>query len=283
MAWLESHQTLANHPKTLKLSRLLNVPKAQAIGHLHLFWWWALDYAQDGALEKYDALDLAIAADWAGDPEEWLRALFQSGFINADKSIHDWDAYAGRLIERRRADAERKKHARMPKSNLEPQESVDFPPDVRPPSGGHPEDGARNTTVHNTTEPEEPPISPKGDSAPEKTGETNDAPKPKRPAGKRLDKENPYWHEHRRWYLFHEYWDQHPRKVAKDDAMRAWRLVLGEDDRDEDVMRAFATRFSRELEAWKRRDPEKIPHFATWINRRDWENDLRYPRAVRAS
>lgn len=148
------------------------------------------------------------------------------------------------------------------------------------PKGGQPVAPEPSITV---IEPSIPPLSPKGESAPKNSGETNDAPKPKRPAGKRLDKENPYWHEHRRWYLFHEYWDQHPRKVAKDDAMRAWRLVLGEDDRDEDVMRAFATRFSRELEAWKRRDPEKIPHFATWINRRDWENDLRYPRAVRAS
>ena len=53
MAWIESHQELANHPKTKRFKRALGISTPQAIGHLHLLWWWALDYAQDGSLAAF--------------------------------------------------------------------------------------------------------------------------------------------------------------------------------------------------------------------------------------
>lgn len=138
MAWIESHQALANHPKTLKLARLLGISRVAAVGHLHFLWWWATDYAQDGSLARFDALDIAIAADWQGDPNGLLRALREAGFLDEDDALHDWHNYAGRLIERRRADAARKRQSRAS--------------DIQQPSGGHPGDGARNTTTHNRTE-----------------------------------------------------------------------------------------------------------------------------------
>lgn len=52
MAWLRSHQELARHPKVKRLSRQLNISLPQAIGHLHLLWWWCMDYAQDGDLTE---------------------------------------------------------------------------------------------------------------------------------------------------------------------------------------------------------------------------------------
>src|SRR5687767_5633894 len=55
MAWIESHQEIARHPKTRKLARLLGGSVPTAIGHLHLLWWWAVDYAEDGWLGKYTA------------------------------------------------------------------------------------------------------------------------------------------------------------------------------------------------------------------------------------
>lgn len=138
MAWIESHQTLANHPKTLKLARVLNVPRVTAVGHLHFLWWWALDYAQSGDLSGFEAMDIAVAADWQGEPEAFVVGLQRAGFLDDDGQIHDWDEYAGRLIERRRADAERKRAARSQ--------------DVRRTSTGHPEDGVRNRTVPNRTQ-----------------------------------------------------------------------------------------------------------------------------------
>jgi hypothetical protein len=111
MAWIESHQTLKNHPKTKKLARKLSVSIPTAIGHLHCLWWWALDYADDGDLSKYDNEDIADAAmldvEYADD---FVNAMIESGFIDEANNgyiLHDWYDYAGKLIERRKANIER--------------------------------------------------------------------------------------------------------------------------------------------------------------------------------
>lgn len=116
MAWIESHQELARHPKTRKLARALDISIAAAIGHLHLLWWWALDYAQDGSLARYDASDIAQAVLWDGDPQAFVDAMLEVRFLDRighdSLAIHDWDDYAGRLIDKRRQNAERMRNVR---------------------------------------------------------------------------------------------------------------------------------------------------------------------------
>ena len=48
--WIKSYQDLGRHPKTSRLARTLGISRPAAIGHWHLLWWWALDYAKDGDL-----------------------------------------------------------------------------------------------------------------------------------------------------------------------------------------------------------------------------------------
>jgi hypothetical protein len=118
MAWLESHQSLGKHPKTKKAAHLLGISAPQLIGHLMYLWWWAIDYAPGGDVTDYDASDLALAAEWQGDPEQFVAALMdcrygdRAGFLERDPDgrvlIHDWWEYAGKLVQRRREDAERK-------------------------------------------------------------------------------------------------------------------------------------------------------------------------------
>jgi hypothetical protein len=114
MAWIESHQELGAHPKTQKLARILGLSKPTVVGHLHYLWWWATDYAQDGDLSRFDALDIAIGAEWEGNPDLFLDALIRSGFVDQGDAmtIHNWDDYAGKLIERRAKNAERMREAR---------------------------------------------------------------------------------------------------------------------------------------------------------------------------
>ena len=117
MAWIESHQELARHPKAKKLARLLGVSLPAAIGHLHFLWWWAMDYAQDGDISKYDPYDIADASGWDDEPDTWYNALIEVGFIDPDKKIHDWFEYAGRLVERREQNKERKRRSRAKKTS----------------------------------------------------------------------------------------------------------------------------------------------------------------------
>lgn len=143
MAWIESHQELAAHPKTKRLARLLDVHIAQAIGHLHLLWWWALAYAEDGDLSIFDPDEVADACQWEGDPELLIDALGAcgrgggEGFVTDDLQLHDWHSYAGKLVEKRKQDAERKRRSRATS------------PDVPKTSNGRPADVAGNSTVPN--------------------------------------------------------------------------------------------------------------------------------------
>ena len=156
MAWIESHQELARHPKTRRLARALGVSVPAAIGHLHLLWWWALDYADDGDLSGYDASDIADAVLWDGDHQELWAALLQAGFVDSGPDgvrIHDWMHYAGRLLERRKADVDRVRRWRVAKSPVTRNEPVAY--DVTVPYRTVP-----NTDISSESTPKSPEKSP---------------------------------------------------------------------------------------------------------------------------
>jgi len=121
MAWIESNQELARHPKAIKAARVLGISIPAVVGHLHFLWWWCLEYAQDGDLSRFDVSDIADAAGWEGDAEVFVTALINCGpgdsigFIEQTDlglAIHDWMNYAGRLIEKRQANTKRMQSAR---------------------------------------------------------------------------------------------------------------------------------------------------------------------------
>ncbi|GAT33278.1 hypothetical protein TSACC_21691 [Terrimicrobium sacchariphilum] len=130
MAWIESHQQLARHPKTVRLAAKLRINKAQAIGHLHLLWWWTLDYAPGGDLSVFTSHEISAAAEWQRDPNGFLVALKEAGWIDDDMQIHDWHDYAGKLVDERERDKARKRASRK----------RECPADVLRTSGGHPSD-----------------------------------------------------------------------------------------------------------------------------------------------
>lgn len=138
MAWIESHQELGRHPKTRRLARMLGISLPAAVGHLHYLWWWAMDFAEDGDLSGYDSYEIAEAAMWEGDPDEIVDALVHARFLDRSDDgglvLHDWDEYAGRLIERRARDRERKRRERAAKR------ASRGDGDVRETSAGHPQD-----------------------------------------------------------------------------------------------------------------------------------------------
>lgn len=100
--WIKSYQDLGRHPKTSRLARTLGISRPAAIGHLHLLWWWALDYAKDGDLAAYDAGEIADACLWDQDAEAFVEALVTAGWLDADPSgehwrIHSWEEHGGKL------------------------------------------------------------------------------------------------------------------------------------------------------------------------------------------
>lgn len=141
MAWIEVHQALRGHRKTLALRRQLGMENdAQAIGHLVCLWLWTLDNAPDGDLSEMDDATIAYGADFPEErAEEFVKALQKARFLDG-KCIHNWEEYAGRLIAIRESNRERARKARERKrakggQKAEPKEpeEEDAPEGVREP------------------------------------------------------------------------------------------------------------------------------------------------------
>lgn len=158
MAWIESNQELGRHPKTKNLAKSLDISMAAAVGYVHYLWWWALDFAQEGLLNKFNECDIAEACTWEGDSKKFVNTLVLVGFLDRTESnlcIHDWYDYAGRLIERRHAEAERKQRNRAKQKKTSNKQAVyrGRPADIPRTSAVCTADVLRHSTVPNTTVP----------------------------------------------------------------------------------------------------------------------------------
>lgn len=121
MAWIKSDESLSQHPKVDELAEILELHPAQVIGHLHYLWWWALSYADDGDITKYQKR-ISKAANYDGDNQEFIDGLVKAGWLDRSDSklqIHDWAEYHGALIDRRQTDRERKRKERVVKEATE--------------------------------------------------------------------------------------------------------------------------------------------------------------------
>ena len=112
--WIESHESLKEHPKLYIFMEELGITRPQAIGHLHLFWWWCSKYAASGKISGYSDLQISRAVDWDGDASRFRNALRNAGFVdekNGVFEVHDWSEFrlyyeaSRERIERKRKQA----------------------------------------------------------------------------------------------------------------------------------------------------------------------------------
>lgn len=110
----------------------LNVEKNAIAGSLGFLWTWIMKNAPDGDLSSFSSNIIARdAAEWSGDAEQFVTALIRAQLLDyyLDRSeqflvVHDWDAYQGRLIEKRDADNARRRKSRDVAAMLEGDESA---------------------------------------------------------------------------------------------------------------------------------------------------------------
>jgi hypothetical protein len=155
---------------------LLGVDKYKLIGHLHELWWWALDNVPaNGDLGDLTDEEIAAAAGWDGDANVFVKALTEAGgggrpgFIEMrpdGRCLHDWWEYAGKLLERREKDRQRKREEAQ---GIKEEESppADFPGN----SDGTPAELQGNSipTVPNRTLPNRTEPNPSNTCLPEAT------------------------------------------------------------------------------------------------------------------
>jgi hypothetical protein len=125
------YQSVLTHRKTLKFARLLNLDKFSVVGRLIALWTWCMDNAAaDGSLADIEPDILADVYAWDGKPSELVEALLSAGFLEIDDAghwrIHDWDAYGGKVLERKEANTARMREARR-KSRPSPPAETERP------------------------------------------------------------------------------------------------------------------------------------------------------------
>lgn len=229
MAWIESHQELKNHPKVRRLARALRVSVPTVIGHLHCFWWWCVDYAEDGDLTAFGDEDLSDAAMWEGDPQAFVSAMEAARWLDRSPdgerlTVHDWQDWAGRLIGMREKAKERVRkwrteHKTETNANVTHNKSVT---------------NAQRTTQHDMTKPNitkpSPPL-PFGE-VPPPPGE--ECASPATPAPRRATGGNPERKEVRTYFEtldlpgecdhFYDHFEANGWKVGR-NPMRDWKAA----------------------------------------------------------
>lgn len=286
MAWVQSHQELANHPKTKRFKRALGVSTPQAIGHLHLLWWWALDYAQDGSLKDFTPDDIAEAAEYEGEGERFLDALIVAGFVDADTiAIHDWDDYGNKYLKRReqsriRQQRFRDEHGQYAARNASPDG------DKRTSNALLTRESRSSNTVkgEERRREEHSPLPPTGEcdtDSPSGAGVSANGAKPRKPKRAKRESDDPYWTQGEHYERFRAWYSEYPRKVDPQGAMKAWREVLGDDDGDARTMNALWTLSRERWREWRGRAIEHVPYPASWLGKREWEFTREFVEAGR--
>jgi hypothetical protein len=294
MAWIESHQELARHPKTKRLSRLAEISLPTAIGHLHLLWWWAIDYAQDGDLSKYEAGDIADAMNWSGDAKVIVEALVNSGFLDRESdaglSIHDWHDYAGRLMEQRKAQADYKRRQYSLYNDMRLTKAVRNRDGDKCQYCGKIVNWNDRRGVDGGTYDH---VDPDGENTPDNTvvccrscsskkdGRTLEQAEMSLIEGNNMvdygrntvdngksTANKPDVIDQR----FNEFWAAYPRKQGKGDARKKWHKLKPDAALHSKILTAIET--AKRSRQWQRDNGQYIPHPSTWLNQGRWDDEF---------
>ena len=111
MAWIESHDDIWDHHKTIALCGKLKISDVQAVGHLTSLWHFTLRNAwRDANLENWGIVGIERAARWEGKSGRMVEALRSVGYLD-NFIVHGWLERAGKLVMDRLYNEERRKNA----------------------------------------------------------------------------------------------------------------------------------------------------------------------------
>lgn len=127
MVWIRSDADLAYHGKLESLLNQAKIGRREAVGSLHLLWWFVAKNGRNGILPKMTDVQIAGICDHDGDAGRFVSSLIQCGFIDRSEhglKIHDWDEWISEpLIERSR-------YERRKKTGKNTGNSGEIPPEI---------------------------------------------------------------------------------------------------------------------------------------------------------
>ena len=106
MAWIELHDTLPDHPKTIATATAAGIDKDALIGKLCRLWTWSINHRENGFIADAEMETVAEIMRWTKKPKVLFDALsvapigYTTGFlehVEGGHQIHDWDERVGML------------------------------------------------------------------------------------------------------------------------------------------------------------------------------------------
>lgn len=94
-----------NHPKMHALAARLSLPLYAAVGLLEMLWHYVGDYAPRGDIGRVDDAAIARGVDWRKKPEELIRALVETRWLDPSQEhrflIHDWPDHCEEYVRKK--------------------------------------------------------------------------------------------------------------------------------------------------------------------------------------
>ena len=73
--------------------------------------------------------------------------------------------------------------------------------------------------------------------------------------------------------MFLEFWSEYPRKVAKPNALKAFLKLSPNDELLQLILKGVE--IQSKTDQWQKDNGQFIPHPATWLNQRRWEDEIK--------
>ena len=77
---------------------------------------------------------------------------------------------------------------------------------------------------------------------------------------------------------FDEFWSQYPKKIGKAAAGKSWRKIKPSAELHQTILAAVSAH--KTTDQWTKDGGKFIPHPATWLNQRRWEDEIETPSAT---
>lgn len=256
---------IAEHPKTEDLAERLNLPVGLAVGVLEMLAHWTVKNAIRGDIGRWTDVQIARGLRCGIAADQLIPALKGAGWLDEHARyrlvVHDWHDHADESVKK----TLRKRGLTF--ANL------DDPIAPVPEQSGTVLEQSGTVLEQSRTSLDSSSAeclasgygkgSGKGSSEKSQEHEDGSSRARARPAAE----------------TFVEFWRAYPRHTAKDTAERAWRKLTPDDALLATMLSALG-RHGQSAQ-WLRDDSQYIPHAATWLNQRRWEDELP-PGAVNA-
>ena len=241
------------HPKTYALARALGCRRAEAVGYLELLWHFTAQYAPCGDIGRHSDDAIESGCDWGGASGALVVALSETRWLDVSTTnrlvVHDWHEHADQGV-RNHLQAQRKSFVTT----------------------------KGRTRVGPTLNPSRTLVQPGSDQGSQGKGNgigngqvlvssSGDKRESEREKGERTQR----LLQSQSAVRFASFWSGYPKKVKKAEAEKAWSKIRDSDELLKEMHAAL--RWQKRSPDWTRDAGQYIPHPATWLNARQWEDE----------